>query len=160
MARPIAVSIPVTDASGERADINIYYPAGTSTADVQSEVSAFVTLVDSLSACVIGTPTITTTLTLPGGLKTTALESDLVEDKAAFGFTDADGRLKEFTIPGYLETGYDSGTRNVDVGLAANEDLIGAVISGTGTTTIGQVSFSNVDLTAYRFGKKRNSSSR
>jgi hypothetical protein len=86
MAGDTLISVSVTDIVGAVKQNLVFLPSGTTLAQAQGFLTAFAPLVDALSQGVITHATVEFDLTLPSGLKSTAVAASTVRRGALWSF--------------------------------------------------------------------------
>lgn len=146
MALTDLVSIRVTDDEGNRGNINAHLPAGLSTADVEAWLAVVAADLDVMTAGVLGPATIRKSLTLPGGLKSTATAGTQIPEGVNMGFVVANSNYAyALRIPAFNESLIVNGVvDDTDLNVIS---FLNLMITGDGT--VAPVNEHGLDLQAH-----------
>jgi hypothetical protein len=86
MANVDIISVSVVDYKGDTGNVVYYVPTGQALGDIELQAQTFAALLDDVTGGVIQGMTITKQMTLPSGLKDTALAAHNIEKGGNIGF--------------------------------------------------------------------------
>ncbi len=86
MANDLLLSTKIVDDAGKTRTIPVFLPSGDTLANAQSYMTAYAPLLDAIIDGVIESAEVTIPLTLPGGLKTSAVADSTVRRGAVASF--------------------------------------------------------------------------
>lgn len=153
MALVSVASIGIIDSSGNRKTLPLYFPATNTLAEIQTEINAFVPLLDTCISGKVADASVTLALTLPGGLKANATGGDNTVHEGALLTFDAANTAFAYSmyIPSFLEALFTGDTVSLTNSAGAAEALISEIEDG-GDAAITDRNAN--DLTAYTVGRR------
>jgi len=131
MAQTNLVSIQVTDDAGNVGNVLLSFPATSSLANIQSFVDGFCAHLDAVTGAKITKASVSLALTLPAGLKASALPDTPVQWGANFAFDVADSSYRYTVRVPAIDQGLVTGGV-VDTSPQFVQDFINDFVIGDG----------------------------
>lgn len=107
MADPIIISASLIDAASKRKSYVWYAPSGGTLSDIQTAFTASAPKLDAVTDAKIASAGVFFPLTLPGGLKSAAIDDNRVREGALLSFS-ADSTFHRYSsyVPAWANAGY------------------------------------------------------
>ncbi|MBN1285875.1 MAG: hypothetical protein JXB47_10795 [Anaerolineae bacterium] len=152
MADAREITFSLQDSQGKKSTASVNVPSATTEADTITFAQALAPLVDAITGSKITKMSLSTPITLPGGLKAAPVANSNNNAGALFQFITSGNHYTRTRVPGFPSDKFVTGSQDVDLEDTDVVAFTGAMISGSGG--VSPCDARDEDITAITFARE------